>query len=575
VEGCNVSQDVTVNLNSLALIREELDATIQRAAGEFEAYLLDLNNRSAIENCCTDVAQIAGTLRLIQFTAAALLAEEMSATARDIAAPAAGASAEALAGALSHAFFVLPRYLEFVATKHFADPILIIPYANELRVARRQSLIPECQYEQRALALLPTQPLPASDAAATAADLERLRQMYQVGLLAILRQKNQALNLQLIARASARFARQTAPSSGQGIWYLAAAVAECLAQGGLSLNLNRRRTLGTIERLMARYLKGGDAALATVLDDGLRCELVFLLALSSYREGLAKSVVGAFAIPRLQPDDRELSAQQEAMRGPGIEAIDSVVKVLKEELRSAKDILEIAAQSQAVSAEELAPFKETLGRVADTLRMVNLKAPSNILREQLIQVETWAGQKNGVGVEQFLAVADALLFIESSLSGLYRNELTASDLEQVTDAMRQQIVADSQFAEAARIVIDEAQSGIALAKRAIISYVESNFDPIHIANVAVTLNTVRGGVQILNHTRAAAILKGCIAFLDAHTQDRQHSAPQRHQLLETLADALISLEYYLSELAAVRTPDEKILTVAEESLAALGYAVKK
>jgi hypothetical protein len=206
---------------------------------------------------------------------------------------------------------------------------------------------------------------------------------------------------------------------------------------------------------------------------------------------------------------------------------------------------------------------------------VNLKAPSNILREQLVHVEAWATQKNGVAVEQFLAVADALLFIESSLSGLYRNELTTSDLEQVTDAMRQQIVADSQFAEAARIVIDEAQSGIALAKRAIISYVESNFDAIHIANVSVTLNTVRGGVQILNHVRAAAVLKGCIAFLDAHTQDRQYSAPQRHQLLETLADALISLEYYLSELAAARTPDDKILTVAEESLAALGYSVKK
>jgi len=570
-----VSQDVVVNLNSLALIREELDATIQRAAGEFEAYLLDLGNRSAIDNCCTDIAQIAGTLRLIQFAAAALLAEEMSATAREIAVPAAGASAEALAGALSHAFFVLPRYLEFVATKHFADPILIIPYANELRVARRLALLPESHYERRPLALAPTSPLPTVSAAVAVAELERLRQMYQVGLLAILRQKNQALNLQLIARASARFAQQIDGGSGQGIWYLAAAVAECLAQGGLSLNLNRRRTLGIIERLMARYLKGGEAALAALLDDGTRRELVFLLALSPYRDGLAKRVMDAFAIPHLHPDDRELTAQQESMRGPGIEAIDSVVKVLKEELRTAKDILEIAAQSQAVSAEELTPFKETLGRVAETLRMVNLKAPSNILREQLLQVETWSAQKNGVGSEQFLAVADALLFIESSLSGLYRNELTASDLEQVTDAMRQQIVADSQFAEAARIVIDEAQSGIAMAKRAIISYVESNFDPIHIANVAVTLNTVRGGVQILNHLRAAAVLKGCSAFLEAHVQDRQHSAPQRHQLLETLADALISLEYYLSELAAVRAPDEKILTVAEESLAALGYAVKK
>ena len=571
-----MSQEVVaVNLNSLALVREELDATMQRAAGEFEAFLLDSSNREAAENCTTDMTQIAGTLRLIQFTAAALLAEEMAAALRDIA-TATGPSAEALAGALSHAFFVLPRYIEFVITRQFLEPILIIPYVNELRVARRQPLMPEYQFERRELGVQPVQPLPAAEQLFDQRSLERLRQMYQVGLLAILRQQNPLLNLQLIARASARFARQTDPASSAGIWYLAAAVAECLARGGLTLNLNRRRTLGIIERLMARYLKGGETALASAIDPAFRRELVFLLALSAHREGgLAGVAINAFAIPHLQPDDKVLTEQAEAMRGPGLEAIESVVKVLKEELRSAKDILEIAAQNQSISADDAGPLFETLNRVADTLRMVNLKAPSNILHEQLQQVQTWAGQKNGVPAEQFLALADALLFIESSLSALYRNELRSSDFEQVTDAMRKQIVADSQLAEAARIVIDELQAGIALCKRAITSYVESNFDPVHIANVAITLNSVRGGAQILNHVRAANILKSSAAFVDAHGKDKQHSGPQRHQLLETLADALIGLEYYFTELAARRVPDEKILAVAEESLAALGYAVTR
>jgi hypothetical protein len=567
-----VSQEPAVNLNSLALIREELDNTIQHAAGEFEAFLLDSTNAGAVDNACNDIAQVAGTLRLIQFAAAALLADEMTAALKDIAA-AGGASAEALAGALSHAFFVLPRYIEFVTARHFADPILIIPYANELRVARRQPLIPEFQFDTQKLGLRPVRTLADFGEPANKAALERLRQMYQIGLLAILRQKNQELNLQLIARAAARFANQAPAASGDGVWYLAAAVAQSFAAGGLALNLNRRRTLGTIERLMARYLKGGDTALAAALDESTRRELVFLLSLSAYREGAVKAVIDAFAIPHAQPDDRELSAQHDMMRGPGLEAIDSVVKVLKEELRSAKDILEIASQNQGISGEEVLPLQETLTRVADTLRMVNLRAPANILREQLQFVETWSAQKNGVPTEQFLAVADALLFIESSLSGLYRNKLTAGDLDQVSDAMRKQIVADSQLAEASRIVIDEIQNGIALCKRAITSYVESNFDAVHIANVATTLTSVRGAAHILNHTRAASILKSCAAFVEAHTRDKQHSGPQRHQLLETLADALISLEYYFTELAAARIPDDKILTVAEESLAALGYAV--
>lgn len=563
-----------INLNSLAMVREELGATLQHAAGEFEVFLADTHNSTAIENCRNDIVQIAGTLRLIQCTGAAVLADEMAVTVGDVAA-AAPAASEALAGALSHAFFALPRYIEFIATRKFLNPYLVIPYVNELRVARRKPVIPEYHFDSVPLELTPVTPLTGSDAPPNMAALSRLRQMYQVGLLAILRQKSEALNLQLIARASARFAAQIPVSSGRGLWHLVAAATEALAHGGLSMSFNRKRTLGGIERLMARYVKGGEEALVAALDNNLRKELVYMLALSAHRDGLVKPVVAAFRIPALSPNDRELTAYRDAMRGPGLEAIDSVVKVLKEELRNAKDILEIASQNQSISSDEVAPLRETLNRVADTLRMVNLRAPADILRGQLQMVEGWAGQKNGVPAEQFLAVADALLFIESSLSSLYRHELTAGDLENVTDAMRKQIIAESHFADASRIVIDEAQNGIAMSKRAITSYVESNFDPVHIANVATTLNSVRGGVQVLGHIRAANILKGCVAFVDLTAHDKQSSNAQRQQLLETLADALISMEYYLTERAANREPDDRILDVAEESLEALGFLVDK
>jgi len=577
MKGNTVSQESAVNLNSLALIREELDATILRAAAGFETWLQDTHNRDAIGDCAADIAQVAGTLRLIQFDAGALLADEMTATVRAIADAAgqgggADPATEALAGTLGHAFFLLPRFVEFVADRRSVPPMLIVDYVNELRVARRQPLVPEYHFEQRSLPLVPRQPLPDSGAAPNRAMLERLRQMYQVGLLALLRQQNPESNLQLLARASARFADQLPGASGDGFWHLAAAAIECLAQGALALNLNRRRTLGLVERAMARYLKGGEAALAQAMDTGVRRELVHLLALSAHRRERAGRVIDAFGIPALKPDDRELAALREGLRGPGLEAIDSVVRVLKEELRNAKDILEIAAQNQGIAAEELTPLRDTLTRVADTLKVVNLRAPGEVLREQLFFIDGWADHKNGVPPEQFLAVADAVLFIESSLAGLYRHEIRVADLERITDAARKQIVADNQFAEAARIVIEEAQAAVALAKRAITAYVESDYDPIHIANVAVTLNTVRGGMHILEHDRAGVIVAGCIAFIDGHSREMPQGAA-RQPLLETLADALISLEYYLGELAAQRTPDRKILDVAEQSLTALGFAI--
>jgi len=45
-------------------------------------------------------------------------------------------------------------------------------------------------------------------------------------------------------------------------------------------------------------------------------------------------------------------------------------------------------------------------------------------------------------------------------------------------------------------------------------------------------------------------------------------------MLETFADALICLEYYLNCMQADKNVNADTLTVAEESLEALGYAVK-
>jgi hypothetical protein len=563
-----VTHHPNVNLNSLALIREELEATIQRAAGEFEVFLLDGANTEALENCRTDMAQIGGTLRMIQFPGAALLADEISAAATDIAS-AGGASAEALAGALSHAFFALPRYIELVATRQTGHPMLVIPYVNELRVARRQPLIPEYHFSGEPPLQPLTDTLPAPAVASRPQELARLQQMFQVGLLAILKQQNEALNLRLIARACQRFAALTEPQASNGFWWLAAAVTERLANGGLTLNLNRRRTLGAIERLMARYVRQGEQALSGN-DTTLRMELQFLLALSTPRPGLAEQVAAAFGLSPGPVDDRELARQRELMRGPGTAAIDSIVKAVKEELRQAKEILEVGSLHQSLPAEELASLRDILERVADTLQVLNLNAASDILRNQLGRIEQWTAQSSDFSTEQFLAVADALLFIESSLLGLYRQSPDAENLGQVSENMRRLVIAESQLAEAMRIVIEESQAGLTLAKRAVTTYLESGFDPIHIGNVGTTLDTVRGAMQMLGQERPAGLLRGCVGFVESCSRSRDYTDQQRQQLVETLADALISLEYYLSELAAQRTPDERILNVAEESLGALG-----
>ena len=46
------------------------------------------------------------------------------------------------------------------------------------------------------------------------------------------------------------------------------------------------------------------------------------------------------------------------------------------------------------------------------------------------------------------------------------------------------------------------------------------------------------------------------------------------QLLETFADAVISLEYFFDSYAEIGTADEGILDIAEESVNALGFPLE-
>jgi hypothetical protein len=133
-------------------------------------------------------------------------------------------------------------------------------------------------------------------------------------------------------------------------------------------------------------------------------------------------------------------------------------------------------------------------------------------------------------------------------------------------------MANNQIAEAEKLVIEEAESGLAMVKRALSAFAESNYDKAHIINIAGTLDTVRGGMFVLGLPRAAKVIAGCISFVEESLLQSEQQAAIQH-MMDTFADAIISLEYYLDNLKIDKKADTEVLRIAEESLEALGYKV--
>jgi hypothetical protein len=248
--------------------------------------------------------------------------------------------------------------------------------------------------------------------------------------------------------------------------------------------------------------------------------------------------------------------------------------VLKDELRSTKEILENASQMGEDGIADYDELIQTLNKVADILSVVGLVSASNTLKEELVKIESWKASNVPTDPKELIEVADALLYVESTISGLEKLNLSDEELNMANSLARREVIASTQLAEAELLVIQEAESGLALVKRALNSYSESNYDNAHIQNVASTLNTVRGGLIVLNLGRAAAVVAGCVQFVEQKLLEGNHAVAMQ-QLLETFADAIIGLEYYLDSLKTDIDSDDSVLTIAENSLEALGFQVEE
>ena len=115
---------------------------------------------------------------------------------------------------------------------------------------------------------------------------------------------------------------------------------------------------------------------------------------------------------------------------------------------------------------------------------------------------------------------------------------------------------------------DEAKSALTLAKRAITAFIESDYDKLHLANLPATLRSIWGGLRMVNDPEAAEVVARIAASIQERLLDAREAPPA--QVLEALADALTSLEYYIESIGKREERNPDLLRLAESSLDDVG-----
>jgi hypothetical protein len=540
---------------------------MEEAEQSLEHFIIDRNNGGLLQQAVENLKQVRGTLNLIELTGAELLAQEILQLATDIPVGA-GEDRDVQLAALSNALYVLRRYLESVDASRQEIPELLLPAINALRQACTQPPLPESFFfSVRLDHARPATEVSPRPGGAPAAEARRLRQMYQVGLLGFIREENLPASLKLMGRALSRLDHLFIETPASRLCWIGTAALESQLDGQLLPRKSRKQLFSRLDRELKQVL-GNPAYEAP---RSLLKELLYVVALADSRGPLASQVRQVFSLSPLPFTDHLLEDESQRLAGPGQAVMRSLSSAIREELASLKDLLDLIERGTA-QAEAYSNLHNLLGKLAKTLGMVGLSSAASTLQAQLGDVSGWSLERTP-DPEVIQRLADAVLYVESMVASLERGDRRENKPQVARPGMEAEAFANHQLTEACIVVIDEATAGLALAKRAITAYLESNGEKLHLANVPFSLQAVRGGLRFLEQERAAELIGACADFIQKHMLESNQMPPE--QMLETLADALTSLEYYLEGGAVLRRDDSRlsVLDLASESVRALGMPV--
>src|SRR5690606_35424106 len=91
--------------------------------------------------------------------------------------------------------------------------------------------------------------------------------------------------------------------------------------------------------------------------------------------------------------------------------------------------------------------------------------------------------------------------------------------------------------------------------------------------VPARLDAVRGGLQVIQLNRPALVLRQCVAYISQRLIGDDAVQPDWRSM-DTLADAITSVEYYLERLSDEPDTSDDILELARDRMAALGFALE-
>ncbi|KUJ82891.1 hybrid sensor histidine kinase/response regulator [Microbulbifer flavimaris] len=544
------------NFQALDWLAGEINESLTQARQHLEHFAAEADgDASLLQSCLALIHQVHGSLHMAELTGAAMLAEEMEQLVQALASGVVENSEETREF-LMRALLELPLYLEKVAFQRRDNPVLLLPLLNDLRAVRRERLITEGAIFAPDLSPLDRatgkrQPI-TTDNARLQELVSKLRKMYHVAAAGLIRDVNSGENIAYLKKVCEKMSLLYSGSVRQPLWQILQGIFAAVDAHQLSVMPALRQLLRRID-VEFRLLQGrGAAVLDAQLDRDLVRNLLFYVYLSGPNGTQRESLYRTFALDRAVPGTPRPDTGDALAMGP--EALGTAVAALREELRTLREALE-----PELAGGERAPLSETAAvakRIADTLGVLGLE--DHRTRARSVYEALRDASRSEAPDDLLMLAAGELVQLDSALqSAMSRNNRTDNSQPLMGDATES--------------VLREARAGLEHVKESVVEYIASHWDSGYLSQVPERLQEVCGGLEMVGYRRAAEIVNACRRYISE--QLISASAQPDWKLLDTLADAITSVEYYLERRAEGVEDADMLLALAEDSVAALGFAV--
>ncbi|MET0775727.1 MAG: Hpt domain-containing protein [Pseudomonas mandelii] len=549
---------------ALEWVKGEIAETLKVAHQAIETLLDDPQATHALSDCLACIHQVHGSLQMVEFYGAALLAEEMEHLATALQQNRVSHRDEAL-HLLLQALGQLPIYLDRVQGARRDLPLVVLPLINDLRSARGESLLSETSLFSPQLL-----DLPALDEAALAllepADfpnvLRKLRQMLQMALVGLLREQDDETNLGYLTKVFSRLEGLCGNAPLSPLWQVASALVEGMRGGSIANSPALRSLFKDADKELKRLLEQGMRGINQPAPPELLKSLLFYIAKAEHPTGQMLTMKDRYSLDDALPDSAMVDEERARLAGPDRDAMRSVLAALCEELVRVKERLDLFVRSDRQHTSDLETLLAPLRQIADTLAVLGFGQPRKVIIDQLAVVLSLAQGQREPNDAILMDVAGALLYVEATLAGMVgtvepesqeESRLPTTDLTQIH-----------------QIVIKEARICLQQAKDMIVDYIDADWDRQHLQALPALLTQVRGALSMIPLGRAASLIEACNHFIREHLL--LDPGQPGWQELDSLADVITSIEYYLERLSDdPEAPGEQLLDVAEKSLASLGF----